>query len=87
MKTTEYPVTNVRAVKSLVADAPANFADLAVAADLRYSEEAAEWGTRFVIDFADLPQADQLHPLVKQLTALAGENQHDEFYQIELETK
>ena len=81
------PIKNVRAIRTLIADAPASFAEMAQTAELQYIEEATEWGTRFVIDFADLPSADTSHPLVRQLTAIATENRSEDFWQICLETK
>lgn len=86
-QTQSFPISNVRAIRALVADAPANFAEMAVAAGLTLTEESAPWGTRFIIDFADLPAADSSHPLVRQLAAIAAENHNDEFGQIWLETK
>ena len=87
MTTTDFPIKNVRTIKALIADAPANFAKMAEAANLPWIEEATEAGTRYVIDFEDLPLADQEHPLVQQLIAIGEERQHDEFWQIWLEAR
>lgn len=81
------PIKNVRVIRVLIADAPANFAVMAEAAGLPFIEEAAVWGTRFVIDFTDLPSGEASHPLVRQLTAIQAEDRNDELGQIWLETK
>jgi len=86
MNDSTLPVKNIRTVKALVGDAPPSFEELAEAARLTYSEEPAEWGTRFVINFADLSHADVSHPLVQQLVGIAAESHHLEFGQIWLET-
>ena len=59
---------------------------MAEAANLCFIEEAAEAGTRFIIDFADVPLADQSHPLIQQLAAVSEDPKNDEFWQIWLET-
>jgi hypothetical protein len=81
------PIRNVRLIRALIADAPANFAAMAEEAGLPFVEEAATWGTRFVIDFTDLPRAKASHPLVQQLTAIRDEDRNYELGQIWLETK
>ncbi|MDI1249332.1 MAG: hypothetical protein PSV13_10760 [Lacunisphaera sp.] len=85
MKTTQPLLRNIRPVKMLFADAPANFTELAEAAGLVYIEESTEAGTRYVVDFEELPEADGSHPLVRQLAAVAAEPANDEFRQICLE--
>ena len=84
--TESFPLTNVRPIRALVADAPANFTEMATAAGLVFTEESGPWGSRYVIDFADLPDADASHAVVRQLVAIAAEGRHEEFGQIWLET-
>lgn len=78
-------IKNVRPVKMLIADAPALFTELAQATHLAFIEEATEAGTRYIVDFADLADAQQEHPLIRQLVAISQEPLHDEFWQICLE--
>ena len=81
------PIGNVRPVKLLFADAPANFTELAQEAELAFIEEATEAGTRYVIDFDDLADARQDHVMVRQLVAIESEPANDGFWQICLEAK
>ena len=78
-------IKNVREVKMLIADAPAQFTELARATRLAFIEEATEAGTRYIVDFADLADAQQDHPLIRQLIAISEEPLHDQFWQICLE--
>lgn len=87
MKTLSSVVSNVRIVRALVADAPANFAEVAGAANLTWIEEATEAGTRYVVELEDLAIADPNQPVIRQLLAIAGDPQHAGFTQIWLEAR
>ena len=81
------PIKNVRPVTMLFADAPASFSDVAQEAELPFIEEATEAGTRYVVDFDDLVDAQQGHPLIRQLSAISAEPANDSFWQICLEAR
>ncbi len=79
------PIKNVRPLTMLFADAPANFCEMAQAAELHFIEEATEAGTRYVIDFSSLTDARHDHPLIRQLSAMSSEPAIAAFWQICLE--
>jgi hypothetical protein len=81
------PIQNVRTIKALVGDAPADFNQLASNANLCFAEENGPWGCRYIIDLADVPSADQSVPLIRQLAAIAAQSDNAEFGQIWLESR